>query len=303
MKNFIRTGAAALLCVMIVLSTLLTVFSNFLSSTVLSQDFYLGIVATPTYITMVKDAINVKFAAQSMYVGIPEEVFSSMLDDGTLHLLLRNHIASAVNYLNGLTAFEKPVYPQELMTVPLYAYLEKQSALDGTVPTQAQYDQLDLVAADSAVIIQEEICLINLDLVKDRAAFQTVHQGLIHMRDAFVPALLTLLTSCLLLVLLYGRKWRIWLNGILVSLWISGTCLFVPTLVLHFFGLTNRLDIKTGYLKFFVDSVLTDMNYYFLLWGLLFFSVSSVTLIILKWTHHTAHKSYTPIYQSNAGNG
>lgn len=286
MKHMLKSVSAVFLCILIVLASLSAVFSYFVRSTILSEDFYLGVVATPTYISMVKDAINADFKAQSSYVGIPEEVFASTLDDAELHLMLRKHIASVTAYLNGLSDYSEPEYPMDLLTGPLYAYLEQQSAATGTAPTQDQYDQLASVAKDSAVIIQNQVCLIDLNLVKDRGIFQTAHAQLLHLKNLFVPSLLAMAACSALLVLLYLREWRKWLNGILVSLWVTGTMLMVPTLVLQITGLTRRLAIKTAYLKYFVDSVLSDMNLYFLVLGILIFGITSVSLIALKWTHH-----------------
>jgi len=290
MNNTIRSIAAILLSVLIVLSSLTAIFSYLVKSTILSEDFYLGIVATPTYLSMVKEAINTEFKAQSSYVAIPEEVFASTLDDAALHLMLRSHIASATAYLNGLAAFEKPVYPEDMLTAPLFAYLQEQSALEGIVPTQDQYDLLTEVAGDSGIIIQNQICLIDLDLVKDRGAFLSVHQMLLRLRDGFVPSILLMMASCALLILLNRKVWRTWLGGILVSFWLTGTTLMIPSLILTFTGLTKRLAIETGYLKYFVDTVLTDMNFYFLMWGSFLFIITSVILIVLKWTYHPARK-------------
>jgi len=287
MKNIWKQIVSILLCIMIVMSTFFALFSYFVKSTILSEDFYLGIVATPDYISLVKKAIDTEFEAQSSYVGIPEDVFASMLDDAALHLMLRQHIASATAYMNGLAAFEKPEYPQNLLTAPLDAYIEQETAKSGTVPTQEQYDQMTAVAADSAKIIQNQICLLDLDLVKDRAVFRTFHNGILALRDGFVPSVLLALASCAMLVLLYRKSWRAWLNRILVSFWITGSLLLVPTLVLQFTGLTRRLAIETGYLKYFVDTMLTDMNLYFLAWGAVLFAVTSVVLCVLTWTHHT----------------
>lgn len=295
MNNMIRSAAAILLSILIVLSSLTAFFSYLVKTTILSEDFYLGIVATPTYLSMVKEAINTEFKAQSSYVAIPEEVFASTLDDAALHLMLRSHIASATAYLNGLADFEKPVYPEELLTGPLFAYLEQQSALEGVVPTKELYDLLTAVAGDSGIIIQNQVCLIDLDLVKDQGSFQSVHQMLLRLMDGFVPSILMMMASCALLILLNRSVWRTWLGWILVSFWVTGTTLMIPSLILTFTGLTKRFAIETGYLKYFVDTVLTDMNFYFLLWGLFLFIVTSVILIVLKWTYHPVRKGSSRI--------
>jgi len=290
MKNIFHTSVTILLCAVIALSSLSAILSNFLSTTILSQDFYLGIVATPTYLAKVKDAISLEFKAQSSYTGIPEDVLVSTLDDAALHLMLRSHIASATDYLNGLAPFVKPVYPKELLTGPLLAWLDKEANAQGAAPTQEQKDQMTAVAGDSAVIIQKQICLMDLDLIKGNAAFGSVHQMLMGVKAALLPSILLMLASCVLLVLLNRKAWRVWLNGILVSFWVAGTMLLVPMLVLKFTGLTKRFAIDTPYLKYFVDSVLTDMNLYFLLWGILLFTVTSASLATLKWTYHPDRK-------------
>lgn len=290
MKNTIRILVTVLLCILIALSSLSAIFSNFMRSSILSQDFFLGIVATPSYLSMVKDAIKTEFKAQSSYVGIPEEVLNSTLDDASLHLMLRSHIASATAYLNGLAPFDKPVYPEELLTAPLLAWLDQTAEAQGMSPTQEQKDQMTVVARDSGAIIQKQICLIDLDLVRERGAFQNLLQVMLRIRDGFVPSVLLMFASCVLLIILHIKNWRVWLHGILISFWMTGTLVMVPSLVLRFSGLTRRLAISTPYLKYAVDAILSDMNLYFLLWGILLFSITSVSLCILTWTYHPVRK-------------
>jgi len=286
MNKILKNIATVLLCFLIAASALTAILSSFLRQTLFSQDFYLGIVATPSYLAMVKDAVEKDFQAQSSYVGVPEDVFAAGIDDSQLHLMLRNHIASAVNYLNGLADYEMPAYPVDLLRDPLYAYLETASASAGTAPTAEQYGQLDLVAEDSAGIIAREVCLIDVSLVQDRAVFRQALSLLQNLRDSLIPALMVAALSVAILILLYGKAWRSWLNAILVAVWTVGSLLMVPTLVLHFTGLTKRLGISTPYLKYFVDSVLTRMNLHFLWLGIALFLPTTAALVALKLTHH-----------------
>lgn len=171
------------------------------------------------------------------------------------------------------------------MAVPLSNYLEQISAEQGTIPTEEQYDQLDVVAKDSSEVIRSEVCLLDLDLIKDRPVFQQVLHLLQNVRDALVPSVL-LLTFCTIGIFLLKRKWRFRLETLLVGFWISGVILMVPTLVPLYIGRTKRLAISTSYLKYFVDSVLTEMNMYFLVWGASVFLLTSAGLCVLKWTDH-----------------
>jgi|GEM_PF-1725685 len=282
MKNVLKVLASVILSAVIILSSLSAVFSYYIRSALLSQEFYLGIVADPSYMEMVKYSIHLEFESQSSYVGIPVEVFDAALDNSQLHLMLRKHIESAVNDLDGLAPYTEPEYPVELIRDPLYAYLEESSKEQGTVASKEQYAQIDLVASDSAALIRKHICVIDLNLVKDRTAFQSFRSYLEKIKDAYIPAILVTLGAILLLALLSGRDWRLTLKRIMTALWISGSILLVPMLALETTGLTGRLSLETGYFKFFVDSVLKNMSLYFLLWGALMFIAGSVALLLLK---------------------
>jgi len=157
---------------------------------------------------MERGSIETDFLAQSSYVGVPVEVFNAAIDDSELHRMLREHIASVVNYLNGLSDYKSPVYPEALLAVPLSNYLEQIRAEQGTIPTEEQYDQLDAVAKDSSEVIRSEVCLLDLDLIKDRPVFQQVLQN---VRDALVPSVL-LLTFCTIGIFLLkkngGSGWK-----------------------------------------------------------------------------------------------
>lgn len=287
MRNVLKAIASAILCAILVVSSLAAILSFYIRSNLLSQEFYLGVVADPSYMDLVKNAIHLEFESQSSYVGIPVEVFDEALDDSQLHLMLRKHIEYAVNYLDGLAPYSEPEYPVEYVRDPLYAYLEKTSKAEGTVPSPDQYEQIDLVASDSASLIRKHICVIDLNLVNSHAAFKSVLSGLNNIKDIYIPAILVALGAILLLLLLGGRKWRTGLGRIMTAFWISGSILLVPMLTLRMTGLTGRISLETGYFKFFVDMVLENMNFYFLLWGLLLFLTSSATLILLKVTNHT----------------
>ena len=283
MKKIAMRILAFLLGAVITVSLLLAVLGSYLSSTILSQDYYLGIIATPSYLAMVKDAIGEEFSAQSAYVGVPEDVFAQGLDDGKLHEMLRNHITYVVNYLDGLAAYQEPEYPVELMQKPLYAYLEKYCAAQGTVPTKEQYAQLDQVAQDSANLIRKHICLMDLKLVMDMPAFQQALSLISKLKSAVGPSILMAFLASVLTAVMDFKAWREWLGRIALAVWMSGIFLLVPMVVLKYTGLTKRFAITTGYLKYFVDTVLTNMNNYFLIWGIVLVLLTTVLLSVLKW--------------------
>ena len=282
-KEIVMRILSFLLGLVITVSVLLAVIGSYLSTTVLSQDYYLGIIATPSYLEMAKEAIGEEFSAQSAYVGVPEDVFAQGLDDGKLHEMLRNHITYVVNYLDGLAAYQEPEYPVERMQKPLYAYLEQYCAAEGTVPTAAQYAQLDQVAKDSAALIKKQVCLMDLKLVMDMSAFKQSMSLISKLKSAVGPSLLMAFLCSVLMAAMNFKAWREWLGRIALAVWMSGIFFLVPMLVLKYTGLTKRLAITTGYLKYFVDTVLTNMNNYFMIWGIVLVLLTTILLSVLKW--------------------
>jgi len=282
--NRLKGALSVLLSVLIALSSMTIVVSLYLQATVLSEAFYLDIIATPTYVTKVKDAILMDFRMQSSYSGIPEEVFAETVEESDLHTMLRNHIHSVVLYLNGQAEYTEPSYPIEKIIAPLRSFLDEHAGENGYVATPEQYALLDAVAADTAEIISRHVCLIDLRLVMNIGMFQQALSMLRMVANAYVAGLVVFLLSIGLLAALYRRNLLMWLRGIMLGLWFAGAAFLVPATVLAATGLTDRVAIVTPYLKYFVDTVLTQSNQFFLMFGIVLFIVATVTLVYLGYT-------------------
>lgn len=298
-----RSVISGILAVCIALSSLLAVSAFFLNSTLLSESFYLDIIATPTYMTEVSNAIKQDFRMQSSYSGIPEDVFAQTLSDGDLHTMLRAHIQNSVSYLNAGTEYIDPEYPRENIQKPMYAFLERYAIENGITLTAEDYAQVDEVIDDAGKVIQQHVCLIDLKLVIGRDIFSGVIELVRMTAKMATPSLVILILSLAILVPLWGVKnWRKWMSWMMVGLWFPGAIFAVPSLVLMTTGLTGRLSIGTPYLKYFVDSVLEKTNQYFLLNGLLIFTVSSIILVFLVYTKREKEqkKVKLPVLQLNS---
>ena len=282
--NRLKGALSVLLSVMIALSTMTIVVSLYLRGTVMSEAFYLDIIATPTYVTKVKEAILLEFRMQSSYSGIPEEVFAETVEESELHTMLRNHIHNVVLYLNGEAEYSEPAYPIEKIKAPLTAFLDLYSEEQGYVATPEQYALLDAVAADTAEIIARHVCLIDLRLVMNIGLFQQSLTFVRSMSNAYIAGIVVLLLNIGLLAALYRRNLLLWLRGIMLGLWFAGAVFAVPAVVLAATGLTDRVAIVTPYLKYFVDSVLTQSNWFFLTFGIVLFLVSTSTLVYLGYS-------------------
>ena len=282
--NRLKGALSVLLSVMIALSTMTIVVSLYLRGTVMSEAFYLDIIATPTYVTKVKEAILLEFRMQSSYSGIPEEVFAETVEESELHTMLRNHIHNVVLYLNGEAEYSEPAYPIEKIKAPLTAFLDQYSEEQGYVATPEQYALLDAVAADTAEIIARHVCLIDLRLVMNIGLFQRSLSFVRTMSTAYIAGIVVLLLNIGLLAALYRRNLLLWLRGIMLGLWFAGAVFAVPAVVLAATGLTDRVAIVTPYLKYFVDSVLTQSNWFFLTFGIVLFLVSTSTLVYLGYS-------------------
>lgn len=283
MKKKIIRIASGFLSAIIALSALTAICSLFLRTTILTEDFYLDIIATPNYMTKVTDAIKLDYRMQSSYSGIPEEVLAETLDDAALHAMLRSHIRYTVSYLNGAPEYLEPEYPKEMITKPLYAFLEKHGDENGYIPTPDQYALIDEVARDSGEIIKKHICLIDLNLVIERDMFLKAMNVVHILSAALIPSLALLLIACAVLVIFYLEAWRESLTWVLVGLWFAGATICIPSLVLFTTGIAGRLAIDTVYLKFFVDSVLVQTNQFFLLFGMILFVMTTSILCYLAY--------------------
>lgn len=298
-----RSILSGFLAVCIALSALTAVSSFFLRATLLSESFYLDIIATPTYMSKVTAAIKSDFQMQSSYSGIPQDVFEQTLSDGELHTMLRAHIRNTLAYLNNGGEYVEPEYPTESIKTPMHAFLDQYAVENGLTLTAEDYAMVDEVVEDTGEVIKKHICLIDLDLVIGRDIFLKMMNLVRLAAQIATPALVVSLLCLAILVPIHGmsncRKWLTWM---MVGLWFPGAVFTVPATVLAATGLTSRLAIDTPYLKYFVDSVLEKTNQYFLLNGLLIFSISTIILVFLAYTKREKSektRNYPVLQQKN----
>ena len=284
MSNWLRLALSLILCLVIVVSSLMVIGGFFLRNTLFGDQFYQQIIASPIYLPMVKEAIRADFAAQSAYIGIPVEYLENGLDDATLYMMERNHIDNAVAFLNYEADFVKPTYPAGLFYDQLVPFIKSFAAANGQTVTEDQLNQLKAVAADAALIVQQNVCLLDLDLVRQSALFQRVHRLLYQLSYRLIWAAALLLLSIAALIVLNRQSWRSWLNQVLISFWLAGSLLLAPFLVLELFALPRRLAIETAYLKYALDRLLTGANQFFIFWGASIFFITSVALVTLFMT-------------------
>ena len=170
--KILKTSLVVLLCALITISTLLMLAAAFLRTTVFKEDFYEQVISSSAYLPLVRAAIEKDLAEQSRYVDITLEHLTAGIDHNTLYAMLHDHVDNVVAFLNGKEDFLKPNYPVARFEEPLMLFIESFSAEQAVAITEEQRQQLRDVAADSALIVQKHVALINLDLVKDRSFFQ-----------------------------------------------------------------------------------------------------------------------------------
>ncbi len=260
---------------------LLLLVSVWLRSTIFSERYYQQVIANSDYLPLVHQSIEESLQAQASYVGVPDEVLFAGIDDDQIHILLRKHVDNVAAVLNGQADIQPLTYPSEQFLAPLTVYLDAQNKQSGQVTTPEQTTALREVADQSAAIVVTHSTLINLTgLLKYSLVVR-----IITMLDAISRQ--TLLFSALLVLtlgisgILLRKNWRSWLRIILIGGWLSVSLILVPSIVLHYFGLTQRLSISTPYFKYAIDQLLTSANIFMIFWSGLVFAITSLGLITL----------------------
>lgn len=281
MKRLIVTAASVLLSLVLIVSSLVLLGCLMLRETLFSASYYRTAIAAPEYLPLVRAAIENDLQAQSSYVGIPAETLTAGLDDARIYVLISRHLANVAAYLNGMAPYQPMTYPADAFQEPLNTFIQTYAAANGTAVTAEQTTLLTAVATDSAAIVDSHVNLIDLNRVTSQPLFQQAHRWLYQAQRLALPALLTLAVSGLLLSLLHGRRWRMSLGYALTATWLAASLVLVPAVVLQAYGLTRRLAIQSGYLKFAVDTLLAKANNLLIFWGALFFVLTASGLLFL----------------------
>ena len=282
--RWLKLAVTVFLCAVIVMSSLLLLASLFLRSLIFSKDFYADVISMPAYQPMVRAAIVADLDRQSSYVGIPLDVLTAGLDETLVYMLQRQHVENVAAFLNFQADFVRPVYPADRFLDALNTFIEAYTAENNVAITQEQLDQLQDVADDSARIVQTHVTLIDLETVKDSASFLRILHRIHDMSHRLGLAFISLFLAAAGLVWLHIRRWRRWLNALLVSIWLTGSLLLVPSLVLDGFALHRRLAFETPYLLFAVSRLLGTTIRFFMLWGAGLFTAATLALVTLFMT-------------------
>jgi hypothetical protein len=280
-KRFLLVLTSVLLCFILVASSLVLAGSLVLRSTIFSADFFRQAISAPEYLPLVRKAIDADLMAQSSYVGIPVETLSAGIDDATLYVMISKHVDNVAAYMNGQADYTLATYPADRIYAILETYMKNTAKKEGYTPSAEQYTLLHAVADDTAKIVQDHSAVFDLGLVNQLSIFKKIHLLLYRLANLGSAALVTILAACLALILINRRDWRQWLRYILTSFWLTASVILVPTVVLQAFGLTRRLALETGYLKFAVDELMTAANTNLIFWSSACLVVCTAGLIFL----------------------
>ncbi|MDW7656326.1 MAG: hypothetical protein SCM11_04035 [Bacillota bacterium] len=286
-----QQALSILLCAVIVISTLLMLTALFMRNLIFNEGFYLDVISSPAYQPLVRSAIVTDLDRQSSYVGIPLEVLTDGLDETMVYMKQRQHVANIVAFLNFRADYVSPEFSAETFTAALRLFIEDYAAANNLEVTSDQLEQLEEVAEDAALIVQNHVTLLDLSQIKNSGAFQRVHLLIYNLSHRLAYAFLFWAAALICLIFLHVRSWRTWLNRSLISLWLAGSLLLVPTIVLDRFALHQRLAIDTPYLQYAVRALLQAIIHFYMIWGAALFGLASLALIILFFTNSTDRSS------------
>lgn len=253
--------------------------SQFLQATFFSFDFFERSIVSSTYIEKVHAAIIEDLEGQSSYVGVPAEVLEAGLDDTRIYLLIVDHLENVNDFFLMQAEFQAVTYPVDLFYSPLETFIIDYAAANNTVVSAEQLTQLEAVAADSAEIVAQHINLFDVDLVFGSSLFLKALGILNRVAGWTTQSILLIILSLGGMLALYWRAWRTGLASAFVAIWLTGSLVLIPALVLSWFGLPRRLSLGTGYLKLAADNWLTNANNFLLATGATLFLVSTAYLL------------------------
>jgi len=282
MNELAKKLISIILCVIVGFLTAAAILTGVVRQTVFSEEYYLATIAQPEYLKKVKEAILEEYKTVAAASDIPEEVLEETLDDAALHAMLRSHIHSAVAFFNDGDEYKDPVYPAGLISKPLYAYLESQTA--SGMPDDKAYARMDKTAYELAGMIRAKVCVIDVSSFDQGTARMSALGFLRIAKKCFIPSVGLL--GVFMLALIFSKLFsaRVWLHEIFASVWVGSSFVFVPASIFFLFAKIYDIHVQEEYVKFFVSGGVTRILYYLLALGGILFLGCSVALAILKLT-------------------
>lgn len=277
-KRFV-TIFSIFLSVGVVLGALLISLAIILQTTVYSTDYYEKATKADNYIPMLKQAIRSDLLAQSSYVAVPIESLAAGLIDDKLKESLNNHTQNVVDFFMYKKDFIKSSYPEDLFYKQLEIFINIDGEKNDYIPSEEQYVLLHEVAKDSSEMVIKHVNILNLNLLKDMTAFKNLQHFIFKLRNLLLPSLGLLIVSLAVLLILHRKDISRALLFCFSGIWIFGTLMLVPSIVLEMFGITRRLAIKTPYLKFAIDTWLTNINHIVMKIGVVAFGCATIVLL------------------------
>ena len=280
MKKTFKTIISIILCVLLTTGILVFVVVSTLNAAIFSGNFLSDISDSQDYSNMVMSAIQKDVEAQSSYVGIPADVLLEGFDKEILQVKLNEYVKTTVDFLNYRADFIQMDFPDDFFIPPLTAFLESEASANDYVPTDEQYKLIEEVSWDTSKIIEKHIDLFQLKLLSKATFFKELHHRLYFAGQMGLPALWVILICISCLFMLHGFDTGSALFLQFTSFWTAGCLISIPMTVLGSLQLTTRLAIETPYLKYAVDTVLTNVSDFALFLGILLFILSSIGLTI-----------------------
>ena len=250
MNELTKKLISIILCFLVGFLTVAAILTGVVRQTVFSEEYYLATIAQPEYLKKVKEAILEKYKTVAAASG------------------LRSHIHSAIAFFNDGDEYKDPVYPAGLISKPLYAYLESQTA--SGMPDDKAYARMDKTAYELAGMIREKVCVIDVSSFDQGTARMSALDLLRTAKKCFIPSV-----------------------GLLGSVWIGSSFVFVPAAVFFLFTKINEIHVKEEYAKYFISGGVTRILYYLLALGGILFLGCTVALAILKMTEKRKRRRHS----------
>lgn len=277
-----------LLSFFLMFAIIATQLSFFVTLKVLNGDFYKSTLNKSDYFHLVRKDIDFGFKNLSMITSIPEEIFTSSVNDEAIMQLAYKNISATEAYMK----YSNKYINNNIDTVIFYENLERYAKKNNIKVDVNLKDQLLVVSKDAGNIVNNHTILFSINTVDKYAQFQSFRKLIYLLYSIKIIALIVTLLLATLLVFLNKQRPRrilLWIGSSLIP---AAIMTLVPSILALYYKIPNRFAIDSPYLNVALRDISLGYIRYFIITGLIVLLIGISCMCVYSYLSTKAYKVY-----------
>lgn len=264
--RILKTSISFLLCLALMMCILLFHASLYTRVKLLTPGFFLDNYEKYDLYSYIKTSTENNLTDLSLYTHLPESIFEGLVDESWIKTQVDNAATSIVDYLAYKTE-SIPVINADEQAKHFKENLDSFIKDENITVDERAGKELESVESDTALIIKNNISILDLDKLVKSSSFQGVRKGLYLLYSNIIIIPIGIFIFAALIFIIHRKDISSFISWAAYSLIASGVMLLIPSIAGIASNFIDNIAISEESIKNIIVSMVNDTLSFFSICG------------------------------------